>query len=384
MSNTYRHDRDNSVVKKIILILYIISLSLGIYANSTFSWANEANFIRRLSIFLLGIMSLVLLNHTLKQYVFLVVGVFVTGYSYIINRASIEYLIIVIIIFSLSIIEPKIILKYSIIFILSNLLVLVICSKIGLISNLLFYRDGVLRQSLGTIYPLAFAAYVFFLCGGYVAINYGKSKILLQISILIIASIFLLKINGARNDSILTLLMIGSVLSVYIPKRFNKTISIVGTVIVFFLSILSIFITKISPYTTNLYDSLNVIFNGRLQFQYMLFTYYKPQFFGQLIPEIGLGGSQAPVLNYFYIDNSYTKMLFMAGIAFTIFMYCILIALVRRLINNDMYKLVYIILIVILAGIGEDSFINSSMNIFFTIFITSNGLLLKGYKENLQ
>ena len=77
-------------------------------------------------------------------------------------------------------------------------------------------------------------------------------------------------------------------------------------------------------------------------------------------------------------------MLFMAGIAFTIFMYCILIALVRRLINNDMYKLVYIILIVILAGISEDSFINSSMNIFFTIFITSNGLLLKGYKENLQ
>lgn len=77
MSNTYRHDRDNSVVKKIILILYIISLSLGVYANSTFSWANEANFIRRLSIFLLGIISLVLLNHTLKQYVFLVVGVFV-------------------------------------------------------------------------------------------------------------------------------------------------------------------------------------------------------------------------------------------------------------------------------------------------------------------
>lgn len=381
MRKTYQHIQDNNVVKKIILILYIISLSLGVYSNSMFSWANNAGAMRRLLIFLLGILSLVLLSHTLKQYVFFIIGIGITGYSFIIKHASIEYLIIVIIIFSLSTIDPKTILKFSIIFIFLNLLVLVICSKIGWIPNLLFYRDGTLRQSLGTIYPLAFAAYIFFLCGGYVAINQGKDKILLQIFVLILASTFLFKVNGARNDSILTLLMIGSVLSVYIPKRFNKFISTISAVTVFFLSVLSIFITIILPYTTNLYNSLNIIFNGRLQFQYMVFNYYRPHILGQLIPEIGLGGSQAPVLNYFYIDNSYTKLLFMAGIAFTVLMYYILITLVRRLIKKDMYKLVYIILIIILAGIVEDSFINSSMNIFLTMFMTSGYLLSDSFKE---
>lgn len=381
MSNTYRYVRDNNVVKKIILILYLVSLSLGVYSYSMISWASKAGTLRRLSIFLLGIISLVLLNHTLKQYLFFIIGIGITGYSCLIKHASIEYLIIIIIIFSLSTINPKTILKYSIIFIFLNLLIIAIGSKIGLIPNLLFYRDGILRQSLGTIYPLAFAANIFFLCAGYVAINNGKNKILLQIFILIFASIFLLKVNGARNDSILTLLMIGSVLSVYIPKKINRSISIISAVIVFFISVLSIFITKILPYTTNLYNYLNVVFNGRLQFQYMIFNYYKPQLFGQLIPEVGLGGSQAPVLNYFYIDNSYTKMLFMAGIAFTVFMYFILIILVRRLIKNNMYKLLYILLILILAGIVEDSFINSAMNIFFTIFITRTDLLLKSFKS---
>lgn len=381
MSNTYQHIRDNNVVKKIILILYIISLSLGVYSNSMFSWANNAGTVRRLLIFLLGILSLVLLSHTLKQYLFFIIGICITGYSWIINHASIEYLIIVVIIFSLSTINPKLILKYSISFILLNLLLLIVCSKIGLIPNLLFYRDGTLRQSLGTIYPLTFAGYIFFSCGGYIAINYGKDKTLLQIFVLILASAFLFKVNGARNDSILTLLMIGCVLSVYIPKKINKFISIISTIVVFVLSLFSVFITRILPYTTNLYNSLNAIFNGRLQFQYMVFNYYRPHIFGQLIPEVGLGGSQAPVLNYFYIDNSYTKLLFMAGIAFTILLYWVLIILVKKLLENGMYKLLYIILIVILAGIVEDSFINSAMNIFLTIYMTSNGLLLKSFKE---
>ena len=378
----FRQIKNNYIIKHIILSLYIASLVLGIYSYSMVNWANKLASVRRVVIFLLGIISLILLKHTLKQYLFFIIGFCITSYSIIVNHGSLEYLLIVIIIFSLSTINPKTILKYSTIFIFINLLILFICSKLGIISNLLFYRDGTLRQSLGTVYPLAFAGYVFFLCAAYISINYDKNKIFLQILILLSSSLFLLKINGARNDSLFILLMVLCVFSVYIPKKINKIMSTFGSIVIFSLSILSIFITKLIPYTTNIYSLLNATFNGRLQFQYMIFNYYKPKLFGQLIPEVGLGGMQTPILNYFYIDNSYVKLLFMSGILFTILIYLTLIFLIKRLIDNNMYKLVYVLLVIMLAGIIEDSFINSSMNVFFTIFITSGEMLATSFKSS--
>ena len=64
---------------------------------------------------------------------------------------------------------------------------------------------------------------------------------------------------------------------------------------------------------------MDELFSGRLSLQYILLEYYSPLLWGQNITQQGFGGEQQTVNNYFYIDNSYARILFMYGIIFFLF-----------------------------------------------------------------
>ena len=151
----------------------------------------------------------------------------------------------------------------------------------------------------------------------------------------------------------------------------NKYLSLVSIFIVYSICFISVFITNFLPYYSNTYVLLNQLFSGRLGLQYTLNNFYHPTLFGQTIPQVGFGGASTAISNYFYIDNSYVRLLFMNGIVLTILVLCLISRLIFDLYKLDLYKQVYIILIIMISGITEDSFVNGAINIFFYILLTT-------------
>lgn len=358
------------MLSKISIFLYLFFLSCEILRYSTFSFHSFFGKLGLILTLILFCFSIVVYKYTMKQWIILIIGITIFLFSYLRAHSAPDLLYMILIMFSMSSISPQKTLMYSAKLIFGFMLILAFCSLTGIIPNLLFYRNGVMRQSLGTTYPLVFGGYLFFGCAAYImSSNNDKIDLLKEILVTFSSFVITFKINGARNDSlgIIFLLMI-SILA-YFKKEINKKVLLILTILTYTISIISVFITHIFPYYSNSYFYLNNLFNGRLEMQYRLFNMYVPKIFGQNITETGLGGSQGRVFNYFYIDNSYAKLLFIYGILAMVLFLGLFGYLIRKLIQNNLYKQTLVILVIMLSGIVEDAFINYIMNVILYVLL---------------
>ena len=126
---------------------------------------------------------------------------------------------------------------------------------------------------------------------------------------------------------------------------------------------------------------MNDLFSGRLQLQYTLFSMYTPKLLEQNIPQNGLGRATTTVMNYFYIDSSYVRLLFIGGILLFLLFGVTFLLFLLRMINCNMYLIVYIALVIVISGITEDAVINPIMNIFLPLLLMKNDLILKDFKK---
>mgnify|MGYP007099446512 FL=1 len=169
--------------------------------------------------------------------------------------------------------------------------------------------------------------------------------------------------------------------SKFLPDKINKILTKISSIIVCSIAFLTIFISNIIPYTSNLYGKMNDLFSGRLQLQYTLFSMYTPKLLEQNIPQNGLGRATTTVMNYFYIDSSYVRLLFIGGILLFLLFGVTFLLFLLRMINCNMYLIVYIALVIVISGITEDAVINPIMNIFLPLLLMKNDLILKDFKK---
>ena len=129
------------------------------------------------------------------------------------------------------------------------------------------------------MYPLTFAGFIFYCCAAGIILisNSSSSKNWIIDLILILASVFVYKVNGARNDAFNILILILCRFSKFLPDKINKILTKISSIIVCSIAFLTIFISNIIPYTSNLYGKMNDLFSGRLQLQYTLFSMYTPK-----------------------------------------------------------------------------------------------------------
>lgn len=364
----------------ILICLFSIIIFCGIVTYSMIPLSGLFVQVRYVLITVLFVLAVATQKHNIEQWICFFIGSSITLISVVITQMGLEYFFMILAIFSVSTISPKKIMKYSAMVIFITLVFLAVSSWLRIIPNLVFYRDNVARQSLGTIYPLILAGYVFYANAAWIVVkqNY-KEKYIGEIVLIIISAFLVFRVTGARNDTLAIILLLGSYLINKINDKYNKIILTSGIVIVFAVIFLSIFITQLLPYYSNTFNWVNDLFNHRLGLQYTLFEYYAPKLFGQNIPQVGAGGSTNSTGYYFYIDNSYTRLLFMYGIIFSVFLLVMLLKYLRSLMKIKAYSLVYILLIVIASGIAEDSFINPVINVFLYLLLENRDLLLQDF-----
>lgn len=372
----------NVNIKKINIYIYCIFLMLSIFLDSMYNLPNFLFNLRTYLIILLGIISLFFTQHTLEEYIILTIGIFITGVGIIQNpNLPNDYFLMVLIFFCFSNINPKKILIYSSWTCGISLAIIFLSAKMGIIPDLIFNTDGIVRHAFGMSYSLHFAAYIFYILAAILLLK--KRGSFWYLFILVIIGSWISTNVNARNDAIgIFLLALIELVRIYNPKKVLRIATLVLSYIVGIGCFLSIFITRFIPYNSNLFFILNKIFNSRLQLQYELWNFYTPRLFGQFVYQQGNGGFEGLATNrmfYFYIDNSYAKLLFISGILFLLFFSYISIRMFTKFNKLNLYIAQLVILLIFVNGISEDSLITIGINFFLPIFFSRINLLKKNF-----
>ena len=365
---------------RILEIGYFGVIFLGLYVDAMVPFVHAASVMRNWLIILLLILSAIYEDHTRTQWFILIGGLIIYLFGLLNHYNNLEELILVSLMFAMSNSNPKKIIRGSVILIFVFLLIVTLASKIGIIQNLLFYREGAVRQSLGMMHPLTYAGFILYACSGLVVTS-KNNNIWWKILLLILCGLFIYKVNGARNDTVGMFFLVLCLFSTFLPEKINKVISYFLIILLPVMIFISIFSIKYISYTSNFYPIINDVLHGRLDLQMQVWSFFEPKFFGQFILQNGLGRSTQKIVNYFYIDNSYLRLLFMNGILFFVLFLIIFFSLIYRLMHHKLYKVAFVIIVLAFAGITEDSFINPLMNIFIMMFITPTPLLVQSFKE---
>ena len=372
-----REKSDNNLIENILLILLSINLVSGIINYSMLKLPVLK--IQLTSIILLFVLAILVKKFTVEQMTVGVICIAVTFISWKFYGATSEFLFLIFLMIGGSLINPKKVLKLTAIITTCSLIFLFLLSQFGIITNLRFWQNGSYRQSFGMIYPLTFAAFVLYAVVSFSMVSFSDNSNYIWAIAIIILAIALNKYNQARNDSI-ALIAIALLFCFNLNKIPNiKTITEIGLIGVEVLAVGIVFISKIIPNATNLYYKINSIFSNRLYLQSVLFSNYRPSVFGKYIPEVGFGGQEQQAQGYFYIDSSYTRIFFMGGvILFVLFMY-IIWRLISKFIYLGLYRHAWLLIIVMLAAITEDTFSKLGTNILIPIFLCNEQVIKESF-----
>lgn len=205
----------------------------------------------------------------------------------------------------------KILMSYSVVAALM-LIVAFIASQLGIIDNLIYEdaRRGN-RYSFGCIYPTDFAAHVFYLIAAIIAMFYKKAKI--WWSFIIIGIAMLIYKFCYAYTSTLTLLLIGIGLLLYCIKHDWKIKKKMAAI--------PIATSLLFPALMALYDgskdfwyALDLKLSYRLLYTSWAIRDYGFSLFGKKVIEYGNGLTTIYNENYFFIDDSYMRILIEYGV----------------------------------------------------------------------
>lgn len=359
---------------KIILFLFELNVILGIFSRSAFEFATS-RWLQITIFFVITVMFLISLDN-FKCTVFDIIWLFCGTILCILTNGIVGNLLLYMVIIAFSMRNSNIseLIDWTIISVSITLLIILLAVRLGIIPNLSFVRNGIYRVSLGMRFPLIFGAYIFYL-SALLAMKFGKEFPIRMSIILVGIAILLNRFTNAKNDSICILLLIIVILAQKLPELMIKKICKISTTILLILSFIIPFLTYIFPYGSKMYIVLDKLTTGRLYYQNILCNYFQPKLLGQNIIQTGLGGSNGIVNNYFYIDSSFTRILFMGGILFFILFVYAWMRCVYKFVNNGYYLIGMVIMVVWINGFFEDSLSNPTTSILIAFLLINTNLV---------
>ena len=297
----------------------------------------------------------------------------------------------------------KILMSYSAAAVLM-LLAAFVASQCGIIVDLITYTprsfNGGLRHSFGIIYPTDFAAHVFYVVMAIacvVAIKRGRSEnkkknAMITIAICVISIVIAGFLYYECLAFTSTICLIGFVMLVV----FMSLISHAGEKIYKFfvrvlmlapvlLSVLYISLSKFYVAGVNIWEKINTALSNRIAVSSRALSMYNVKLFGQFIEELGWGGlsdtSNISEEQYFFIDDSYLRILLEYGL----FVFIIVIAIFTIILKKSADKR-QIILFAALVAVAVHCFMEHHMmevayNPFLLIFLT---VMPEGEKNELE
>lgn len=263
------------------------------------------------------------------------------------------------------------------------LVFIILSSSLGIIQDLVFFRDGIARHSLGILYPTDFAAHTFFLLLAYCYLYFKKLTWKSYISFILIAAFLMLE-TQARLDVIAILLTIPIM---WLAKRASegKIFSQFFASFYWLVTPILAYITAIVAYFYNgnkFYMLADKIVSGRLKLSHTAFNRYGVSLFGNFVHEQGFGGSAGSKTfyqsgmegKYFFIDSSFIRLIIIYGlIAFLVVITVMTVIGINSTLKNE-YRLAAIMVLLAISCVVEQHLLDISYDPFL-IAILASGLV---------
>ena len=269
-------------------------------------------------------------------------------------------------------VDMKVVLRTYVVVVGILVVAVFLLSLVGMVPNLQYNREGVIRNSFGFIYPTDFASHCFYL---FLAISYLlKDKFIWTRSLFgVLLSAFIIKYCDARLNALSILL--ATVIFIYFYYSKGKKLKIFALFpysAVIFASIVTYLSYKFS-WSNPFLVSVNKLITGRLALGRNAFDTFGVHLFGtRNVQFIGSGGKTESVIGYNYVDSSYVQMLFTYGIVPVVLLIIIYVVASRKQYKDGQYLLVAILSLIAFNCMIEAFWFVPTYNIFMFLLFTTN------------
>ena len=269
-------------------------------------------------------------------------------------------------------VDMKVVLRTYVVVVGILVVAVFLLSLVGMVPNLQYNREGVIRNSFGFIYPTDFASHCFYL---FLAISYLlKDKFIWTRSLFgVLLSAFIIKYCDARLNALSILL--ATIIFVYFyftkEKKYRLYSILPFSSIIF--SGLILYLTYYFSWSSQFFVSINKLITGRLSLGKNAFNSYELHLFGtRNVQFIGSGGKTESVIGYNYVDSSYVQMLFTYGIVPVVLLIIIYVVASRKQYKDGQYLLVAILSLIAFNCMIEAFWFVPTYNIFMFLLFTTN------------
>ncbi len=268
----------------------------------------------------------------------------------------------------------------------------IIRSQVGDIENLIYIKDGRIREAFGFGYPTDFAAHVLFLMLAWIILRQIKITYF-ELGMMLFITCILQEYCDPRCTVISMCLAIAYVTIVKLFRNdglgskfrcvVEKIIQAVCIVLPCLSSGVMILLSKYYDANNEIVAKINEALSNRLIFGSNAFSNWGVKLYGQYINMIGAGGRTEPRYGYNFIDCSYLNIMMQYGVFFLVATILILTYMIVKNRNDLMF--IGLVAIVCIASAIEHHLIEYYYNFFILlIFADFGNTNSKKSKENIQ
>lgn len=348
--------------------VYFIVISLS-YTMLSYMINGQLIYYIKILIMVLILFKIFILDRIpIPKLIIILLGLVLMVYSYHVAKALDILELYVLVVGAHNVDLKKVIGSYLTINIVVLILGIVLVKK-NVIMDLTYTRDGVMRHSLGKVYPTLLASNLFYMVSGFVYILKDlkvKWVKIAEVIIIVLVSYISYTFTKTRTDLICSLLLIVAVYiepDLKIMKAKITKLLLAATPLMIFA--ISIYVMINYSSSSRFWNNMNEFSNGRLYFSNFAYQNFPPNFFGQYIEQNGNGGLNNLVLigeKYFYIDSSYIRILLMNGIVAFISFYLVIQNFFMRAIKKNKYVSIILMILALIEGFFSSSFLIIGFN----------------------
>lgn len=250
-----------------------------------------------------------------------------------------------------------------------------VLSQVGVLPDLVYITARGGRHSFGIIYPTDYAAHVFFLLAMYFWLRKGRLRWFeLAVYGVIAGLLFYFCSTNLDVACILMLMVLSVLLRLKAVQRWGMRHK---DVLVYFLPVVAVtVIVLVMLFNSELgisawiHDHMLSLYM-RLDICHHMFYVHTPTLFGQWVPDIGNGGSTAPVPEekYSFIDISYVRILLKNGLVTLTALLLMCTHFVRRRVNKGDLAAAAVFMVIAVNCAVAHHFLDFSYSVFLlTIF----------------
>lgn len=249
-------------------------------------------------------------------------------------------------------------------------------SQYGFIEDLeyIIERGGEVhvRHAYGIIYPTDFAAHIFYIILAAVVYLKDRLSVCGRVWLSLLAAGFVYLVANAQTSM---LCLVGFAGLCVFERVFHKYMNRVSKVLQWTPVVCAggfVSVAYLYDLDSTLLTRLNDLLSGRIEISKTAFDMYDVKLFGQFIQEIGNGYEVEYKTNYFFLDDSYVRILLEYGIVLFVVVLTICTIMIRHATERKDFLLVICVVCIAVQSIMEHHIINIAYNsIMLVLFAKS-------------